>query len=278
MAVVELSAAEVGERAARPRGPPVDRGLQQRALDGRRGRGRRSRRAARGQLDARRRVLPSRQGRRGLAQPAGGAAPRRAARGARAGSGPAPTSDPMYSTVTGEPIDGRELDAEYWMRNLRETVQFSSAVHRASRTAPRRFVEISPHPILLPAVEQSEAGGHRAARLPSMRRQEAERAVMLESLGALYARGYPVEWARLTRGACVSLPAYPWQRERFWYPIAEGGKPARHPHGRASAPRGASRVVRRSRNALLAGSPGGRRARPGFSITGCRAWRCCRPA
>ena len=42
---------------------------------------------------------------------------------------------------------------------------------------------------------------------------------MLESLASLWARGYPVDWARRfpEGGRVVSLPGYPWQRERFWF-------------------------------------------------------------
>ena len=135
---------------------------------------------------------------------------------------PGPMRIPMYSTVTGERIGGSELGPDYWMRNLRETVQFSAAVRRALKDGGDAIIEISPHPILLPAIEQSEAGGHPRC-LPSMRREEAERAVMLASLGALFAHGHPVDWARLVSGACVSLPTYPWQRERFWYPVSSAG-------------------------------------------------------
>ena len=40
----------------------------------------------------------------------------------------------------------------------------------------------------------------------------------LRILAALYAFGFPVPWERihLTPGPAVSLPTYPWQRERFW--------------------------------------------------------------
>lgn len=135
---------------------------------------------------------------------------------------PGPAQIPMYSTVTGEPIDGRGLGPDYWMRNLRETVQFSTAVRRAVKGGGDAVIEISPHPILLPAIEHSEAGGHPRC-LASMRRGESERAVMLESLGALFAHGYPVDWSCLVTGACVSLPTYPWQRERFWYSVSPSG-------------------------------------------------------
>ncbi len=144
--------------------------------------------------------------------------------GALGGIEPGPTRIPMYSTVTGAPIDGARLDPSYWMRNLRETVQFSAAIRRLLADGADAFVEISPHPVLLPAVEQIVPAEALTPCVPSMRREESERAVMLESLGTLHAHGYPVDWSRLYRGArCVVLPRYPWQRERFWYPIATGG-------------------------------------------------------
>ena len=51
-----------------------------------------------------------------------------------------------------------------------------------------------------------------------MRREEDEQVVMLETLGGIYASGYSVDWGRLfaQKRQCVSLPTYPWQRERFW--------------------------------------------------------------
>ena len=144
--------------------------------------------------------------------------------GALRGIEPGPTRIPMYSTVTGAPIDGTRLDPGYWMLNLRETVQFSSAIRRLLADGGDAFVEISPHPVLLPAIEQTVSAERPTLCVPSMRREESERAVMLESLGALHAHGYPVDWSRLYRGArCAALPPYPWQRERFWYPVATGG-------------------------------------------------------
>ncbi len=142
-----------------------------------------------------------------------------------AGLTPLPSRVPMYSTVTGAPIDGARLDAGYWIKNLRETVKFSTAVRRLLEDECDVFVEISPHPILLAAIEQNAGAGRSDLFLPSLRRQEPERAVMLESLGALYVHGYPVDWARLypSGGYCVGLPSYPWKRQRFWYPTSPTG-------------------------------------------------------
>ncbi|WP_040785698.1 type I polyketide synthase [Nocardia pneumoniae] len=126
---------------------------------------------------------------------------------------PAATTVPMRSTVLGKVCDGTELDADYWVRNLREPVLFSDAVRDCLASGPTVFVELSPHPILLPSIE--EDGG---TVVPSGRRDHDERAVFSESLAALYVRGCDVDWPTLhpSGGRCVQLPAYPWRRQRYW--------------------------------------------------------------
>ncbi|WP_437819488.1 type I polyketide synthase [Sorangium sp. So ce1078] len=138
---------------------------------------------------------------------------------------------PLYSTVTGRRNDG-PLDAAYWERNLREPVQFWAAIERLAAEGHHTFLEINPHPVLLPAIEEGLRGRSEAfAAVPSLRRDEGGPERLLGALGALYAAGYAVDFARLypEGGRVVSLPAYAWQRERFWI---EG--PARRPrrHGR----------------------------------------------
>jgi len=130
---------------------------------------------------------------------------------------PRPGSFPLFSTVTGSICEGPELDAEYWARNLREPVIFSTAVRSLSEHGYEVFLEVSPHPTLLPAIQQ-ELDDPEVVLLPSMRRGEDEQAVMLGSLGVLYTRGRPVAWEKLypEGGRFVPLPSYPWQRERFW--------------------------------------------------------------
>ncbi len=139
---------------------------------------------------------------------------------------PQSASVPIYSTVTGQVSDGASFDLRYWTRNLREPVLFSDAVHRLIEDGHDIFLEISPHPILLRSVQQGFShSGRQGAVLPSMRREEEESAVMLGSLGGLYALGRAVDWSRLypAGGRCVRLPFYPWQRERCWLdaPVAD---------------------------------------------------------
>jgi acyl transferase domain-containing protein/NADPH:quinone reductase-like Zn-dependent oxidoreductase/acyl carrier protein len=146
----------------------------------------------------------------------------------------------MLSTV-GTPLslDGAECGAAYWVRNLREPVMFADAVRELAQTGSDIFLEISAHPMLGMSIAHTlrDAGRH-GTILPSMRRGEGDRDVMLESLGALYAAGYPVDWRRQhpSGGRVVALPSYAWQRERFWLEAAtNGNRPASSRHHRTHA-------------------------------------------
>ena len=133
---------------------------------------------------------------------------------------PQASTIPIYSTVTAELSDGEEFGAEYWLKNLREPVLFSGAIEGLAKDGHNIYIELSPHPILLPAIEQElRRLGEEGVVLSSMRREEDERAVMLRALGALYSNGYQVDWNRLypKGGSILRLPNYPWQRVRFWF-------------------------------------------------------------
>lgn len=141
---------------------------------------------------------------------------------------PRAASIPIYSTVTGSQTDGRHFDASYWVRNLREPVLFSAAVWQLANDGYRLFIELSPHSILLPAIETTlEYANHRGIALPSLRRDRSERDTILQSLGTLYTLGYEIEWSKLlpANARMVRLPTYPFQRKRYWVDGAERIRP-----------------------------------------------------
>lgn len=152
-----------------------------------------------------------------------------------AGVRPNPSTIPMLSTVTAAYADngrnsGTTLDAAYWADNLRRSVLFAPAIEKLCAAGNSIFIELSPHPILLPSTEASARPvNSRAVAVASLRREKPERATMLRGLGALYAAGCNVAWEKLyPNGRCVSLPQYRFQRERYW---PEPGNPQ---HGRAT--------------------------------------------
>ncbi len=133
---------------------------------------------------------------------------------------PQPTSIPLFSTVTGTLIDGTQLDAQYWGRNLREPFLFTQAIAQLVQSGYDTFLEISPHPVLVASIMQGlEALDQSGTALQTLRRDEPELETMLASLAKLYTLGHEVDWARLyPNGSLVArdLPTYPWQRERYW--------------------------------------------------------------
>lgn len=126
---------------------------------------------------------------------------------------------PMTSTVTGKSLVGPELGAAYWVDNLRQPVLLSHVVQQIISEDCVTFVEMSPHPILTPSIEENlqekKADG---LALPSMRRGHDERTTLLDSMARLFVVGQPIAFDRVyrERGHVVSLPSYPWQRERHW--------------------------------------------------------------
>ncbi|MGK3975596.1 SDR family NAD(P)-dependent oxidoreductase [Sorangium sp. So ce118] len=155
---------------------------------------------------------------------------------------PRASSLPLYSTVTGEKLDGTELDASYWYRNLRQTVRFEHATQSLLSDGHRFFVEVSPHPVLTLALHETlESSGLPAVVVGSLRRDEGGLARLLLSLAELYTRGLAVDWAAFFAPFAprrVALPTYAFQRERFWLEApraqpadvaAAGLAPAKHP-------------------------------------------------
>lgn len=132
---------------------------------------------------------------------------------------PRQASHPLYSTVSGQLIEGHELDAEYWWRNLRQPVRFLDAANRLIEAGCTVAVEIGPHPVLASSLADCCAhASYKMKVVPSLRRQEDEAKCARQSLGALYALGHCVDWERVNGpGRFIALPSYPWQRQRYWH-------------------------------------------------------------
>ncbi|MEU8739912.1 type I polyketide synthase, partial [Streptomyces halstedii] len=135
-----------------------------------------------------------------------------------AGVVPVSGSVPFFSTVTGGWLDTKSLDAGYWYRNLRETVEFGKATEVLLGEGFRFFVEASPHAVLSVAVGESvEAAGVEAAVLGTLRRGEGGPAQVLRAVGRAWERGLGVDWSGAFPGARrVEVPTYAFQRSRYW--------------------------------------------------------------
>jgi len=135
---------------------------------------------------------------------------------------PQPGHVPFYSTITGGLLDGRELGANYWWRNVREPVRFQHAVDTLVADGENLFIEIGPHPVLRSYVNDSLAAAERKGRvLLTASRGNDEPAKIRDTAGQAVCSGAQVDWQDLFpwEGRHVALPAYPWQRERHWHPV-----------------------------------------------------------
>ncbi|MBU3869201.1 acyltransferase domain-containing protein, partial [Streptomyces sp. 4503] len=133
---------------------------------------------------------------------------------------------PFYSTVSGELVDTAGLDAEYWYRNLRQTVELESTTRTLLDAGHTVFIEVSPHPVLtLPVQQTVEAAEARAVVLGTLRRDEGGAERFLTSAAELHVSGASVDWRKVFEGhrpRRVELPTYAFQHERFWLDAPAG--------------------------------------------------------
>jgi amino acid adenylation domain-containing protein len=132
---------------------------------------------------------------------------------------------PIISNLTGDWVRCDEIcQPAYWVRHLRETVQFSAGVRRVLADPDRVVVEIGPGNTLaqLAARHLGDAERDRAARmwptLPRARDARDDEEVLHLALGGLWQAGVAVDWSAVQAGRPVQrrrLAGYPLARQRL---------------------------------------------------------------
>jgi phthiocerol/phenolphthiocerol synthesis type-I polyketide synthase E len=129
---------------------------------------------------------------------------------------------PLLSNVTGSWMtDAEATDPAVWARQIRATVRFSDELDMILADPHRVLVEVGPGGTLTgSAIRHPKwSDGHRAVRL--MRHQvqnRSDRDTFLLALGQLWAAGIELDWSPLSTGRpqLVSVPGYPFARQRHW--------------------------------------------------------------
>jgi acyl transferase domain-containing protein/surfactin synthase thioesterase subunit/acyl carrier protein len=126
---------------------------------------------------------------------------------------------PMISNVTGGLMSDAP-DKSYWRRHARDGVRFGDGMLALAKLECQAFVEIGPHPVLLPMAQACLAAqGKSAAWIATLNRQKSDAVSVTEMLVTLFLAGHKVDWAAVHAGSSwrrIPLPTYPFKRNRHW--------------------------------------------------------------
>jgi acyl transferase domain-containing protein/surfactin synthase thioesterase subunit/acyl carrier protein len=156
----------------------------------------------------------------------------------------------LISNVTGRAFDGPG-SARYWREHARGAVRFADGITTLRELGYDVFIEIGPGRALLGMARQS-APETDLTWLATLGRQKDDWRTISESIAALYALGFNVDWPRVHDGAArrrVPFPTYPYQRKRYWLDEAAGDEGAAP--GDAGSPRTESVAIPRADHPLL---------------------------
>ncbi|MFE5212553.1 SDR family NAD(P)-dependent oxidoreductase [Streptomyces sp. NPDC056600] len=137
----------------------------------------------------------------------------------------------FYSTLTGAKTDTTSLTAEYWFENLANPVLLRPALEALAADGHTTFVESSPHPVLTtPVTDTTDAldQDNPAVVTGTLRRDDGALTRFHTSLAHLHTHGHPTDWHTPDPVGAPpgDLPAYPFQRRRYWLEDgATGGDP-----------------------------------------------------
>ncbi len=146
---------------------------------------------------------------------------------------------PIVSNLSGEILAPEQAtDPAYWVSHARGAVRFAAGIEALVAQGVTTFVELGPDPVLSAMAAPCLPEGSEATLIPTLREGRDETQAIAGALAAAHVAGAKLDWAKLSPGAKrVSLPTYPFQRERYWLSAsatsgdlgAAGQKDADHP-------------------------------------------------
>src|SRR5437762_942575 len=132
----------------------------------------------------------------------------------------APQSEkiPLFSTITGNRLNGDAGDATHWARGIRQPVQFAPAINAVAEFGVDIWLELGAHPALAHSIQECLAGGNGSKPVViSSVRKEREHDSILEAAMDLHRAGVALDFQAMTPSRrLLPLPAYAWDRSRWW--------------------------------------------------------------
>ena len=143
---------------------------------------------------------------------------------------------PYLSNLTGTWVTAAEAtDPGYYAKHLRQTVRFADGISELLKEPNRILLEIGPGQTLSTSARQHRSSAAGRVILNSIRhpqQQQSDVSFILDTLGKLWLAGVRIDWSGFHAGERrlrASLPAYPFERQRYWLdskePATNGGAP-----------------------------------------------------
>ncbi|MCX7117671.1 MAG: SDR family NAD(P)-dependent oxidoreductase [Legionellales bacterium] len=126
---------------------------------------------------------------------------------------------PFISTVTGRALAGDALGVDYWWQNIRRPVLFNEAIGALLDDGLSLFVEVGPHPVLKPYIDESiRARDNPGVVIQTFKRHASSMIDLQRATFRTWLSG--AAWDKTVYfphpGRVVSLPPYPFVRESHW--------------------------------------------------------------
>jgi acyl transferase domain-containing protein len=128
-------------------------------------------------------------------------------------------SIPIVSTATGAMLtDDEAVSTSYWQSHLRKPVRFADALTTLLSHGACAMLELGPGSTLTGLALRQAGDEHAFAATLDAKGMSESDAVML-ALGRLWVRGASIPWAEMFANETrtrLSLPTYPFRKERHW--------------------------------------------------------------
>jgi acyl transferase domain-containing protein/acyl carrier protein len=149
---------------------------------------------------------------------------------------------PFISNVSGRWIQDQEAqDPEYWVKHLRQPVQFERGLKQLVQGEEWMLVEAGPGQGLK-RLAQKQGAGRVVATMPGSGAGGSETETMLRAVGQLWSEGVHVNWQAFHAGVRrnrIPMPTYPFERKRYWIdppPAATGDAGSKGRQGTGKTP------------------------------------------
>jgi malonyl CoA-acyl carrier protein transacylase len=133
---------------------------------------------------------------------------------------------PVVSNITGEVTTDKISNADYWCEHILSGVRFSDSIKACVNFGVDTFIDLGPKPTSI-GMAQETVMDAAINWLPSFKKNFTIWETMFQGLGKMYVSGINPDWNNLDKDfshKLVSVPHYPFQKQRYWIDEAKGNK------------------------------------------------------